>query len=62
MIIIAGGTEIFKVGEQEPIGHVTSGCPSPVLRGQNISMGYVKRETSKAGTQVIVVLIFNLDH
>ncbi|KAL6246205.1 Aminomethyltransferase, mitochondrial [Rhinocladiella similis] len=34
------------------IGHITSGCPSPSLDGQNIAMGYIKNGFHKKGTKV----------
>ncbi|KZP00396.1 glycine cleavage system T protein [Calocera viscosa TUFC12733] len=39
--------------EQEPIGTVTSGIPSPTL-GTNIAMGYVKSGFHKKGNSVLV--------
>jgi len=44
------GAEI--VADNEVIGHVTSGCPSPSLGGQNIAMGYVKNGFHKKGTKL----------
>ncbi|KAI9013056.1 hypothetical protein BC832DRAFT_548680 [Gaertneriomyces semiglobifer] len=46
------GAEIFSVDES-PIGVVTSGCPSPVLK-KNIAMGYVANGFHKAETEVLV--------
>lgn len=34
------------------IGHITSGCPSPSMDGQNIAMGYIKNGFHKKGTKV----------
>ena len=45
-----GGTAIYSESG-EPIGQLTSGCPSPSLK-QNVSMGYVKTPFVKAGTKV----------
>jgi len=39
--------------EQEPLGIITSGIPSPTL-GKNIAMGYVKSGFHKKGTSVLV--------
>ncbi|KAL2396934.1 Aminomethyltransferase, mitochondrial [Exophiala dermatitidis] len=47
------GAEIVDPGsDNQVIGHVTSGCPSPSLGGQNIAMGYVKNGFHKKGTKV----------
>lgn len=46
-IVSLEGTE----GEEEVLGKVTSGCPSPSL-GRNIAMGYVRDGKHKAGTEV----------
>lgn len=48
------GAEIVGSNE-EVIGKITSGCPSPTL-GKNIAMGYVKTGSHKAGTEVVVVV------
>ncbi|XP_065350734.1 aminomethyltransferase, mitochondrial [Cloeon dipterum] len=34
-----------------PLGHVTSGCPSPSLGG-NVAMGFVQAQAAKAGTRL----------
>lgn len=50
------GAEIVSAdGNQEKIGVITSGCPSPTL-GKNIAMGYVKDGLHKAGTEVHVLV------
>jgi len=36
----------------EVIGKITSGCPSPSLDGQNIAMGLIKNGYHKSGTKV----------
>nr|AQT27186.1 putative aminomethyltransferase [Nilaparvata lugens] len=45
------GAEIFV--DNQMVGSITSGCPSPSL-GYNIAMGYVKKDFVKPGTQVQV--------
>lgn len=39
----------------EKIGSITSGCPSPTL-SQNIAMGYVNNEYAKTGTEVQIAV------
>ncbi|EXJ90549.1 glycine cleavage system T protein [Capronia coronata CBS 617.96] len=47
------GAEIVDLEhDNEVIGHVTSGLPSPSMDGQNIAMGYVKNGFHKKGTKV----------
>ena len=41
--------------DEEVIGKITSGCPSPTT-GKNIAMGYVKTGSHKAGTEVAVIV------
>merc|ERR1719312_2454132 len=38
------------------IGKTTSGCPSPTLKGSNISMGYVDKKFGKVGTEVKIIV------
>ena len=38
--------------DNQVIGHITSGSPSPSLDGQNIAMGYIKNGFHKKGTRV----------
>lgn len=48
---VRSGSRIYKentIEENNLIGEITSGCPSPTL-GQNIAMGYVKSGWSKTG-------------
>ncbi|KAI1113670.1 glycine cleavage system T protein [Nemania sp. NC0429] len=50
------GAQIVSAdGDGEPLGVVTSGCPSPTL-GKNIAMGYVRDGSHKAGTEVQVLV------
>ncbi|GAW22866.1 hypothetical protein ANO14919_124120 [Xylariales sp. No.14919] len=50
------GAEIVSAdGNNDKIGVVTSGCPSPTL-GKNIAMGYVQDGLHKAGTEVQVLV------
>lgn len=44
------GTPIIGFND-EIIGHITSGCPSPSL-GINVAMGYVNINYAKIGTEV----------
>jgi len=44
------GAEVLDT-EGQPVGTVTSGCPSPTL-GHNIAMAYVPRTLSKIGTKL----------
>lgn len=47
------GAEIVDpANNDQVIGHVTSGSPSPSLDGQNIAMGYIKNGFHKKGTPV----------
>lgn len=49
------GAEILDPArDNEVIGKITSGCPSPSLGGQNIAMGLIKHGYHKKGTQVAV--------
>lgn len=44
--------EIFD-NEHHKIGEITSGCPSPCLQ-QNVAMGYIREESKKVGTEVML--------
>ena len=48
-----GHTKILDPNSGAVIGEVTSGCPSPTL-GNNVAMGYVENNYSKAGTKVVL--------
>lgn len=48
-----GAPVIGTLDSKESIGHVTSGCPSPVLK-ENIAIAYVRSDQSKIGTKVNV--------
>ena len=48
------GAEITSA-DGEPLGIITSGCPSPSLE-KNIAMGYVKSGFHKSGTEVVAVV------
>ncbi|PSN46754.1 Aminomethyltransferase [Blattella germanica] len=39
--------------DEDIIGYITSGCPSPSLGG-NVAMGYVRTEMAKPGTKVLL--------
>jgi aminomethyltransferase len=49
------GAVLYDAAGTAPIGTVTSGCPSPVLK-QNIAMGYVTAGFQKAGTPIKVLV------
>lgn len=51
---VRGGAIIFNKNN-EKVGIVTSGCPSPTL-SQNIAMGYVDTEFSKNKTELQVMI------
>lgn len=47
------GAEIVDIeNDNQVIGHISSGSPSPNLDGQNIAMGYIKNGFHKKGTKV----------
>lgn len=46
-----GGSIIYDESGEKKIGEITSGCPSPSLQ-ENIAMGYIDANFSKAGTPV----------
>lgn len=39
----ARGTQLFRTGEDKPVGRITSACESP-RHGQAVALGYVRRE------------------
>ena len=47
-----GAAIVNPENQDEVVGRVTSGCPSPSLGGKNIAMGYVKPGWHKKGTKV----------
>jgi len=48
------GTKVLSESGEE-VGELTSGCPSPSLGGGvNVSMGYVEKGVSKAGTRLLL--------
>ena len=50
-LVHVGGTAIYDASGSKQIGKITSGCPSPSLKG-NVAMGYVERAHAKNGTEV----------
>ncbi|XP_049548665.1 aminomethyltransferase, mitochondrial [Anopheles darlingi] len=44
--------EIYD-NEQQKVGEITSGCPSPCLQ-QNVAMGYIREEYKKPGTEIML--------
>lgn len=54
------GAEIVDESSGETIGKVTSGLPSPSLKGVNIAMGYVKNGYHKQGTKIGVKVRSNV--
>jgi len=50
------GQADIKDSKGNLIGKTTSGCPSPSLKGNNVSMGYVKKQHSKVGTEVKIIV------
>jgi aminomethyltransferase len=44
---------LTDTSDEDIVGYVTSGCPSPSLGG-NIAMGYVRSELAKSGTKLLL--------
>ncbi len=49
--VVRSGNVVVSFDDDDIIGRVTSGCPSPSM-GINIAMAYVKVPYAKIGTQV----------
>lgn len=45
-------TVILDPANGNKVGEITSGCPSPSLEGQNVSMAYLPSGLAKIGTKV----------
>ena len=50
-LLTPGGTVILDLQSSQPIGVVTSGCPSPSLK-KNVAMGYVGAAHARVGGRV----------
>jgi len=56
-LIVEGGIArqgaVVEDKNENVLGHVTSGCPSPSI-GKNIAMAYIPRLKCKIGTEVVI--------